>query len=246
MVASTRTVLDTFRRRPELLVGPAWAIWVAVELLPLDSGQPFILRFVALATYREPAGNVFPVTYACAIALFLLFLLVAKQLDWPRRVLVASAIPFAFTHLYEVPYDLIGYLAWPEYYYWAIWPTALLVNASWLGLGLSSAAFWRLGKMSTIALLAFVGSFIVWWIFFLPQVPPITLPSNPEGSGYILSKVVMAILIGSLIWEGRSLQHVPEPDSAEGGSSPARDESRRAVVAEMTIGPQALRTGRTI
>lgn len=200
------STLDLLRRRPELTVGPALAVWLVANGLPIVSGRPFLLSLVGTATFHGNAGNAFPVTYGLAVALFGFTLWVERGLGWPRRLLVALAVPFAFTHLFEVPYELIAYSVWPEYYHWALWPIVLFLNASWLVLGVSTFPYWRLRWKGIIALLAFLVTCAIWWVFFWPFIPPIALPLNPQGSGYIVSHVFLAALLFCVLWDGRFLR----------------------------------------
>jgi hypothetical protein len=196
-------LLETLRRRPELVVGPALGFWLLANCLPITFGQPFVIGVFGEATFHHTPGNVFPITYACALLLFGFALYALGGLSWPRRILVAVAFPFAFTHFYEVPYDLIAYWVWYPLYDWALWPITLFLNASWLILGASTFPFWKLDRRAGVVLAGFLASFAVWWIWFLPFLPPIAPPQNPEGSGYILSKVILALLFACLLWAGR-------------------------------------------
>jgi hypothetical protein len=209
--------LDLLRRRPELVVGPALVVWLLVDCLPIAFGRPFILSVLGTATFEHEPGNVFPITYACAIFLGALALAILKTLNWPRRLLVAFAVPFAFTNIYELPYDLIGYYVWHPYYDWAVWPITLLLNLCWLALGVSTVPFWRLEWKGAVLLAAFLVSLAIWWLLFLPYIPPIVPFKNPEGSGYIVSKVILAVVLAVLLWEGRpgrSPQEAKAPASA--------------------------------
>lgn len=197
------SVIETLRRRPELIVGPALALWLAANCLPIAFGQPFILTVIRIASFHNPPGNAFPVTYGCALALFAFTLFALRAISWPRRLLVAIAVPFAFTHLYEIPYELIAYEVWYPLYNWALWPTTLFLNATWLILGVSSAPFWKFKRWGVVALAAFLVAFAAWWIWFVPFVPPIHPPTNPEGSGYILSHALLVFVLACLIWDGR-------------------------------------------
>ena len=184
-------------------MGPALAFWILANGVPWFGGEPFVVSFFLTATYHNPPDVVFPITYGCAVALCPFTAWVLSGLSWPRRVLVAIAVPFAFTHLYEVPYDLIGYYVWYPNYDWAVWPETLFLNASWLALGVSTFPFWKLRWKGALALGGFIGTFLAWWIWFLPFIPPVVQYRNPEGMGFIVSKVILAILVACLIWDGR-------------------------------------------
>ncbi|MCI4341192.1 MAG: hypothetical protein L3K11_02290 [Thermoplasmata archaeon] len=229
--------LELLRRRPELIIGPALVAWILADCLPIAFGRPFILGVWANATFRHTPGNAFPVTYACAVLLFLFAVYTLDALSWPRRLLVAIAVPFAFTHLYEVPYELIAYWVWYPLYNWALWPLALFLNGVWLALGVSTFPFWKLDRRAQAVLALFLATFAVWWLWFWPFIPPIALPTNPEGSGYILSKVVLALLVACLLWAGRPSRGgcpVPErPSSVEDPPSVNRD-AGPGVVAPLT------------
>jgi hypothetical protein len=214
-------VLETLRSRPELVVGPALIFWLLANCLPIAFGQPFILTVLRIASFHNPPGNAFPVTYGCAVALFVFTLLALTALNWPRRLLVAVAVPFAFTHIYEVPYELIAYWVWYPLYNWALWPITLFLNASWLVLGLSTFPFWKVKRWTTVvALTAFLVAFVAWWIWFVPFVPHIHPPTNPEGSGYIFSHALLAVVLACVIWDGRpsAKSAGPEPQLPRDGS----------------------------
>lgn len=215
--------VDLLRRRPEYIVGPALAFWLLADGLPIASGRPFLISLFGTATFHGNAGNAFPVTYGLAVGFFGFTLWIEEGLNWPRRLLVAFAVPFAFTHLYEVPYELIGHSVWPEYYGWVLWPPALFLNASWLVLGVSTFPFWRMRMGGGISLAAFLLMFVVWWVFAWPFIPPIAPPLNPEGSGYIVSHVFLAPLLLCVLWDGRFLKEGPSsptgPDPRSDGPS---------------------------
>ncbi|MCI4336892.1 MAG: hypothetical protein L3K17_06835 [Thermoplasmata archaeon] len=215
-------LLVKLRRRPEFIVGPAWIAWLLINGLPITFGQPFILSVVQTAIGRGSAGQAFPITYALAIAVFGFALVVLPGLNVPRRLLVAAAVPFAFTHLYEVPYDLVGRLVWPAYYAWATWPIVLLLNLSWLALGLSTAPFWRLRWKGMIVLASVIVTFAIWWIWFFPPWLSIDPPLNPEGSGYMLSKILTALLVAVLLWDGRVIRDAHPVGETEGSGTAAR------------------------
>ncbi len=174
--------LGLLRRRPELLVGPAWVGWILVNGLPITFGQPFLPSLLRTAMFEGHAGPAFPLTYGMAVALFGFALFVLRPLGALRAVLVASAFPFAFTHLYEIPYDLLGRVVWPQYYGWAIWPIVLLLNSSWLLLGLSTSIYWRMTRRSGSAVAAAVALFAVWWITFWPPLGSIAPRPTPRGA----------------------------------------------------------------
>lgn len=196
-------VLRTLRRRPEFIVGPAWVVWLLINCLPITFGKPFVLSVLATALGHGSAGQAFPLTYGLAILLFVYALVVLPGLNLPRRVMVAAAVPFAFTHLYEVPYDLIARFVWPSYYAWATWPIVIVLNLSWLALGLSTVPFWRLRVRGIVALGAVLLTFAAWWIWFFPSWLSMDPPLNPEGSGYMLSKSLLAVFIAIVLWDGR-------------------------------------------
>lgn len=202
--------LFRLRIRPELIVGPAMALWIALEVLPIDSGRPFILTLVQTASFHGNAGELFPLTYACAVSLGTLALVALRNLWWPRRLLVAAAFPFAYTHLYEIPYDLIGRFVWPTYYTWATWPLVLLLNTSWLVLGLSTSIYWRLTPRGLVSMIATLATFAIWWLLFWPQLGAHQPPLNPEGSGYELSKTLLAVTLAFLILDGTPKRKLDE------------------------------------
>lgn len=207
---------EYLRRRPEMIVGPALVAWLLVNGLPITFGRPFLVSLLQTATFRGNAGPLFPVTYGCAVALFGLALVVLTELKWPRRLLVALAFPFAFIQVYEIPYVLMGWHEWPQEYAWAVWPIVLLLNGSWLALGVSTFPFWRLGPKGAVLLAAVVTTLVIWWVWYWPQIYPDQPPLNPEGSGYMVSKVATAMLFAVLLWEGRgrprSESHPPPSD----------------------------------
>jgi hypothetical protein len=208
---NARPIRELFRQRPELVVGPALGFWILANCLPITFGKPFVLSFVQTALGHGNAGQAFPITYACAVFLVLFAFALHREWSWPRRVLVSIAVPFAFIQLYEIPYDLLGHLVWPVDYAWAVWPLVLFLNASWLVLGLSTVPFWRLRWKGALALSAFLGMFLAWWAWFFPPLGSISPPLNPEGSGYIVSKVLLAALIAILLWDGRDPRGAPAP-----------------------------------
>jgi hypothetical protein len=229
------TTIETFRRRPELIVGPCLVFWLLANCLPIAFGQPFILGVLRIAAFHNPPGNAFPVTYGIAIFLFFFTVFALKPLNWPRRILVAFAVPFAFTHLYEVSYELIAYFVWYPLYDWALWPLTLFLNATWLVLGISTLPFWRLKwRSGGIALVAFLLAFAAWWLFFLPFIAPVHYPTNPEGSGYIVSHALLGVVIACLIWDGRLPRVSSKGDPPSKESSCPRQDRRR--VAETDLG----------
>lgn len=195
--------LATVRERPELVVGPAWVVWLVLQSLPLVNGAPFLVSLLQTAELRGNAGQAFPLTYGAAVALFIFALYALRGLHPARRLLVAAAFPFAFTHLYEIPYDLVGRIVWPEYYMWATWPVVLLLNSSWLALGLSTAIFWRTRLDGLLLAAATIALFLGWWLFFWPPIGAAQPPLNPDGSGYILSKLFLAGTLALFLWNGR-------------------------------------------
>lgn len=215
-------------------MGPAWVAWLLINCLPITFGRPFILSVVGTALGTGSAGQAFPLTYGLAVALFVYALLVLpRHLNLPRRFLVAAAVPFAFTHLYEVPYDLIGRLVWPSDYAWATWPIVVLLNLSWLALGLSTLPFWRLRWRGAVVLTAVVASFAAWWIWFVPSWLAVDPPLNPEGSGYMLSKTLLALFIAIAIWDGREEAHEPQPTREGAGSAGSGERLRRRILAPL-------------
>lgn len=186
-------------------MGPAWIVWIVVQSLPLVGGRPFLWYLAQTATFRGDSGQVFPITYAIAVGLFVFALLVLRPLNPARRILVSAAFPFAFTHLYEVPYDLIGRVAWPSEYAWATWPVVLVLNATWLALGLSTAIYWKVDRAGLAGIGATLVTFAAWWTWYWPPIGSVQLPINPEGSGYILSKALLAVTLATLLWTGRRL-----------------------------------------
>ena len=44
--------LELLRRRPELLVGPAWVGWILVNGLPITFGQPFLPSILRTAMFE--------------------------------------------------------------------------------------------------------------------------------------------------------------------------------------------------
>lgn len=173
-----------------------------VQSLPLVNGGPFLASIVQTAFFQGNAGQAFPVTYVMAVVLFGFALAVLNGLRWPRRIVVAAAFPFAFTHLYEIPYDLLGRIVWPQYYAWAVWPVVLVLNATWLVLGLSTAIYWKVGRWGAAALALTLVTFVLWWTLFWPGLGASQPPLNPRGSGYILSKVLLGITLALVLWEG--------------------------------------------
>lgn len=83
-------------------------------------------------------------TYSVAVACFRFTLWIESRLGWLRRMLDAVAVPFAFTHLFEVPHELIARSVWPGYYNWALWPIVLFRNLRWIALGVSTFPYWKL------------------------------------------------------------------------------------------------------
>ncbi len=68
-----------------------------------------------------------------------------------------------------------------------------------------------------IAVAATVVLFAVWWTTFWPPLGSIAPPTNAEGSGYILPKLVLGLALAVLLWEGRG--YLP-------GAPGATDEAR--------------------
>lgn len=220
-----RSVLPLLRARPELLVGPVLAVWLLLELLPITFGRPFLGSLLQTAEFRGNAGQAFPLTYATALALFGLAFVALRSLGAARRLLVAAAFPFAYLQLYEIPYDLLGEAHWPRSYAWATWPIVLLLNASWLALGLTTSIYWRWGRAAITALAATAASFALWWTYYWPRIGTIEPPLNPEGSGYMLSKTLLAATLALALWGGRSLAEQP-PADAPGPVGPGRTAAR--------------------
>ncbi len=132
-LGNARSLCEVLRQRPEFIVGPALGAWILANCLPITFGKPFILSFFQTALGHGNAGQAFPITYACAVLLCLFAFAVLNDLNWPRRLLVSIAVPFAFIQLYEIPYDLLGHLVWPVDYAWAVWPIVLLLNVRLVG-----------------------------------------------------------------------------------------------------------------
>lgn len=150
------------------------------------------------ATFQYKMNQVFPLTYACAIALLVFsYWRFTKVTSKITSFVLALPFPFAATSLFEQTYQTIGYF---EFHFSAnsVSILSLGVNLTAILMVFSSLRYWRISSGLWIALVAFAIGFAVWALMGYPQIfslseANLALVFNVPLK--IMTFVIMALLI---------------------------------------------------
>ncbi len=184
---------------------PTYTVWLLVNLAPLFGSFSMLEILLGWATFTRQLNTLFPVTYALAIISFL-FALWRLKGNPLQRLLLSLSFPFAFVQSFDTIYNKLGYLLHPKAFAGTMNPAIILVEMSWLVLGLSTLTFWRLTKKSMAPLLLFLGGFILWAVLDYPSISGL----QPVGVGLVLNialKIDAAALFIVLLYDGTSQVH---------------------------------------
>lgn len=133
-----------------------------------------IFRWATLQDSLTFGGNqVLPVTYASALATFLIATYLFKnetRLPLLDSIVQAAGLAFAATALFEIAYQLIGYYFYPSTITGAIWLPNYVLNLSWIFLGVTSLQYWRLSSNFKLTASALAISWGMWIAIGFPQL----------------------------------------------------------------------------
>lgn len=133
-----------------------------------------VFQWATLQGSLSLGGNLeFPITYASAVMTFVLaayFFRSRTELSVIRAAILAVGLSFAATALFEVIYQILGYLYYPSIVRGALSPANYVLNASWIFLAFTSTEYWKFTKRFTITAVAFVLSWLAWLGIGFPQL----------------------------------------------------------------------------
>jgi hypothetical protein len=144
-------------------------------------------------------GPVWPFTVTALFASFVWAVWCLRELEWPRRVLVALAFPWAFALTYEWAWDLSSYAVRPLTHEWVFsWVWILIAGTALVG-GWSTCLYWRWTARVGVATLAVVILFAGWLAIGFPQW---TLPSELGWVLNVVTKMGTALIFALGLAEG--------------------------------------------
>jgi hypothetical protein len=163
------------RLRPVLLLSHDWRDWLFVPLLVQFVVINVLLypqyasAIVAWGTFRLPASEIFPYTWASSLLLFVYAIWMFHwhySVDTARTIVYSLALSFAATSLFEEIYQNIGVGQ-------GIGNQSLegqLINFSAIVFGLSSLRFWNASRVALAALCCYLVVWLLWLAFGYPQI----------------------------------------------------------------------------
>lgn len=175
---------------------PVSVQWVIVNLVFYPAYPAFI---IAIGSFQERAGPIFPFTWASSFILFLygIWLFAGRyRVDYIRTSFYAIGLSLAATSLFEILYQNVGRST-------GVGNAGLegqLINLSSIALALSSLRFWRASR----PLLVVVILFLIGWLLWLATGYPQITSSSPTLAihAYLFNaalKVGAFVMIGLLV-----------------------------------------------
>jgi hypothetical protein len=152
------------RRRPERLFGPFAAVWLLVNVAPWGFGTHYLDSFY-LAFTLQLTNVILPYTYAFAVICFLALLYAGlrwAQLEFWRTFLIAGTVPFAGPGAFEIVFQEAGKYVLPYIFVGYAVPYVMFSYGTWVLLGLTGLAWWRITWRWWIALAYSIGGFLLW------------------------------------------------------------------------------------
>ncbi len=189
------------RDRPELLLLPLAAVFLAVNVGPWGFGPNYLVVFALFMTLQR-YNQIFPLTWSLSVALFAstlwLFARRTELAKW-RSFVIAGTIPFAAVSLFEIPCDLANWAAHPAN--GTTWFDIISIG-TWLGVGLTSIGWWKVTREYWAYLGGFLAGFGVWYAIGFPTIDYATGPMLAVAYGFnIVLKVACFPLAGWPLWE---------------------------------------------
>ena len=172
------------------------AVWVYINVVEYSAYGQFLFQ---AGTLQRRMGPVFPVTYACAVALVLYGLLLFRlryRLDYVRTVTYSVGIGLAATSLFEIIWQNIGSSAgvgnqdlWGQ-----------ILNLSAIALGFSSIRYWSSVRPVLYFVIIYLTLWIVWLGIGYPQWYNVDPTKSLLAFGFnIALKIASFVLMGLLV-----------------------------------------------
>jgi hypothetical protein len=116
---------------------------------------------------------VFPITYASALVTLGVGTYRFRKragLSILRSLLLGAGLATAGTGLFEIIWQGLGHIVYPNQISGGIWLANYVLNGSWIFLSFGSIQYWRITRQFLVAVSFFVLGWIVWLVLDFPQV----------------------------------------------------------------------------
>jgi hypothetical protein len=183
-----RRVFALLRAKPEILFVPFATFFLLVNVAPWGFGSRYLLVFYQAFTLQR-TNVIFPFTYGYAVACFVALMwggLRWTRIGFVRTFLVAGTVPFAGPGLFEFLFQEAGHYIHPGLFIGYAVPYVMFsYGVTWVTLGLTGLAWWRITWRWWIVFGYSVGGFVLWIALGFPLVNTGTFAQLPAA--YILN-----------------------------------------------------------
>ena len=118
-------------------------------------------------------GSLFPITYASALVTIAVAAYQFRKrigLSMPLSLIYGVGLATGAVGLFELIWQGLGYLVYPNLIQGGIWLPNYVLNGSWIFLSFGSIQYWRISRPFLTTGLVFVACWALWLALGFPQV----------------------------------------------------------------------------